>query len=165
VPASLADYRPALSRFFARRIADPVEVEDLVQEALLRLVASGCNGQAPDNPQAWLFKVAQNLVADHFRRPRHVGLDPFDLMEQAPPERATQEDARQCADLQYLMEEALAELSATCQAVFIMRRFEDCDTAEIARRVGVSRRMVQKYLVQAVTHLYVRLAPITEDRR
>lgn len=165
IPDSLEVYRPALHRFIARRISDPLEVEDLVQEALLRLVAGDHEGIGPDNPQAWLFRVAHNLVADYYRRPRHAGFEPIDQLDSLAFERPTQEDERQRADLQYLMEAALSELSYNCRAVFVLRRFEDCDTAEIARRLGISRRMVQKYLVQAVTHLYVRLAPITEAER
>lgn len=164
VPRSLEAYRPALERFFARRIQDPAEVEDLVQEALTRLVACGRSGAHPDNPQAWLFRVAHNLVADHFRKPRHAGIEISESIVGFPVERATQEDDRQRADLQDLMEMALSELSENCRSVFILRRFEDCDTAEIARRLRISRRMVQKYLVQAVTHLYLRLAPLTETR-
>lgn len=165
IPESLEAYRPALEKFFARRIADPTEVEDLVQEALLRLVAGGQGEARPDNPQAWLFRVAHNLVADYYRRPRLQRFEPIDLLETTPSDRPTQEDERRRADLQQLMEAALAELSSSCRTVFILRRFEDCDTAEIARQLGISRRMVQKHLVQAVTHLYIRLAPITEDRR
>lgn len=156
-------YRSALARYFARRVRDPSEVDDLVQEAFARLLSASHRSGTPDNPEAWLFRVARNLLVDHYRTHGQATFQPLDA-DLDPGEPARQEEGRMLSDVQYLLEAALEELSDNCRAVFIMRRFEDLDTAAIAKRMGISRRMVQKYLVQAVTHLYQRLASVTEDR-
>lgn len=163
--AELEAFRPALRRYFARRLSDPSEIEDMVQEALARLIACGQGADAPRNPQAWLFRVARNLIADHYRAASGRTLEPLETATALAldGERPRQEERRCLADLQFLLEEALSELSETCRSVFILRRFEECSTAEIAARLGISRRMVQKHLVQAVTHLYVRLRPVLEQ--
>lgn len=152
------DYRAALRAFVRRRVANPSEVEDLVQEACARLVASA-RARTVDEPQAYLFRIASNLIADRHRRaPPFVPLSrDFD-----PPVRAAQEDRRQFADLQAALEAALDELSPRCREVFIMRRFDERGTGEIARELGISARMVQKHLTHAVAHLYERLAHLRE---
>ena len=139
---SLEQYRAALTRYFARRVAEPSEVDDLVQEAFARLVSHNNRGGRPDSAEAWLFRVARNLVADYYRRKAksaHQAVEDQEL----PGERARQEDERLLADVQYLLEAALEELSENCRAVFVMSRFDDLDTAQIARRLGISRRMVK----------------------
>ncbi len=151
-------YRAALRAFVARRIDDPHEVEDLVQEACARLIASAREATL-DAPQAYLFRIAANLIADRHRRaaPTVPIADGFD-----PPVAGAQEDARRFADLQAALVAALDELSPRCREVFVMRRFDERGTGDIARSLGISPRMVQKHLTHAVAHLYDRLGHLME---
>lgn len=145
----------ALRRFIARRVSDSELVEDLVQESYARMLARS-DGDPIQQPQAYLFRVAGNLMADIYRRdPTHGQVHSFDVDD--IPVRPEQEDAPRLADLQQQFEQALAELPSRCRDVFIMRRFDDLDTSEVATRMGISHRMVQKYLSRAVAHLHTRL--------
>lgn len=62
-----------LLRFIHRKVWDPDRAEDLVQEAFVRALEHD-----PDNPRAWLFRVAGNLARDEarlvVRRKRHLAL-------------------------------------------------------------------------------------------
>jgi RNA polymerase sigma-70 factor (ECF subfamily) len=164
-PAQLASFRAALRTFFGRRIANREEVEDLVQETLARLFA-GARDLELREPQAYLFRIAANLLADRHRRGRSSAVD-FCVLEDSeiPAVGPEQEDGRRYRDLQYVLEAALGELSPRCRNIFIMRRFREMDTEMIADAVGISQRMVQKYLVQATAHLYARLGPLMQDDR
>jgi RNA polymerase sigma-70 factor (ECF subfamily) len=154
----LEAYRAALRAFVSRRISDQHEVDDLVQEACTRLIARS-QEQVLEEPRAYLFRIAANLITDRHRRaaPMTALID-----DQLPPVRAVQEDGRRVADLQAALEAALDELGPRCRMVFILRRFDERSTGEIARELRISPRMVQKHLTHAVTHLYARLGHLTE---
>ncbi len=156
--APLGAYRAALRAFVARRVTDPHEAEDLVQEACARLIATA-RQRSLDEPQAYLFRIAANLIADRHRRGTVVVPLTDDLH---PPTAPRQEERRRVVDLQQALDAALAELSPRARAIFIMRRFDEMGTSEIARALGISPRMVQKHLTHAVSHLYDRLADLRE---
>ncbi len=154
----LEAYRAALRAFVSRRIADPYEVDDLVQEACTRLIARS-QEQTLEEPRAYLFRIAANLIADRHRRAAPMTALADDVL---PPVRAAQEDGRRVADLQAALEAALDELGPRCRMVFILRRFDERSTSEIARELRISPRMVQKHLTHAVAHLYARLGHLME---
>jgi RNA polymerase sigma-70 factor (ECF subfamily) len=83
-----------LVRFLHRMVWDADRAQDLAQEAFARAL-----GQSPDNPRAWLFRVASNLATDEarsaIRRKKHLvlikgeaearqetGPDPHERLEQ-----------------------------------------------------------------------------------
>ena len=65
--------RSRLRAFIAARVENPETAEDLTQEVLLRLVRSG---SAVDDPTAWLYRVARNVIIDHYRGRRPHPADP-----------------------------------------------------------------------------------------
>lgn len=57
---------PKLARFFRRRLPQPDHVKDFVQEVFIRFFrASGA--MKPKNPEAYLQRIARNLLYDAFR--------------------------------------------------------------------------------------------------
>lgn len=72
---ALTATRARLHAFIARRVESPEVADDLTQEVLLRLLTSK-DGQV-ENPTQWLYRVARNVVIDHYRtRRRWRRLDP-----------------------------------------------------------------------------------------
>ena len=155
-PVDVASYEAALRSFFRRRLGPGPEVDDLVQEALARLLASRGRRDV-QFPAAYLFRIAGNLLADRRRRQDGLSSVAFDEQCLAAGMAPDQEDARHLADLQRALAAALAELPDRCREVFVMRRFRNMRTPAIAETLGISHRMVQKYLVRAMTHVYLRL--------
>jgi RNA polymerase sigma factor (sigma-70 family) len=154
----LRRYEAAL-RSYIRRRAHPADVDDLVQEALTRLLATRRDTDVA-TPLAYLFRIASNLLADHARLRSRASFEPCTPeIEQALAVAPDQELGAHLSDLQSAYEAALAELSPRCRHVFVMRRHGERDTAEIAHELGISHRMVQKYMVQALALLSARLAP------
>jgi RNA polymerase sigma-70 factor (ECF subfamily) len=64
-----------LRQWVCRRVDDPAEADDLVQDILERLVRHGERLAAVDNPLGWMHRTAVNAIVDHYRRPRrHIAL-------------------------------------------------------------------------------------------
>lgn len=61
-------YEPELRGFVTRQVGDPAAAEDLLQDAFLKAIAQGAGFCTLENPRAWLFRVARNLLVDHHRR-------------------------------------------------------------------------------------------------
>ncbi|MEH3036236.1 MAG: RNA polymerase sigma factor [Sphingomonas adhaesiva] len=155
---AFASYRAALRAFVARRVRDPHEVEDLVQEACARLMTSA-QQRTLEAPQAYLFRIAANLIADRHRR----AMPTVPLAEEHHPAvYPDQEERRRAADVRAALTAALAELSPRVREVFVLRRFDERHTGEIARELGISPRMVQKHLTTATLHLYRRLGHLMD---
>ncbi len=66
-PEAWAEFEARLGTYVRARV-DPGAAEDLVGDILLRLVEHQGALEAARNPTAWMFRVAANAVADHYRR-------------------------------------------------------------------------------------------------
>jgi RNA polymerase sigma-70 factor (ECF subfamily) len=63
----ISAWNQELLRYLHRLTGDPDLAQDFAQEALMRLVRAMAD-DPPDNPRAWLYRVATNLVRDEARR-------------------------------------------------------------------------------------------------
>ncbi len=61
-----------LRGYLIRQLHDPMLAEDLLQNTFLKAIAEGAGFCTLENPRAWLFRVARNLLVDHHRRQRHT---------------------------------------------------------------------------------------------
>ena len=66
----VAEEGARLRSFVRRRVADPADVEDIVQEVFYELVEANRLLMPIDHITAWLFRVARNRITDLFRRKR-----------------------------------------------------------------------------------------------
>ena len=63
-------WRADLRRYIARRVGEPADVDDLLQEVFLRLTAHATELRHPERTAAWLYRVAERVIADHYRARR-----------------------------------------------------------------------------------------------
>jgi RNA polymerase sigma-70 factor (ECF subfamily) len=70
VAAAYATYGPALERYVRSMVRDPDAVDDICQEAFVRLWTVSRAGRAPELPGAWMHRVAHNLAVSGGRRQR-----------------------------------------------------------------------------------------------
>lgn len=152
-------FRPALSRYFLRH-APQGEVEDLVQDALLRLHIRS-NVHEIDNIEGYLFQVAASIVADRGRRARvrhagaHVELtDTLHPVEMLTPDRVLA--GRETVDR---LVTALDEMPDLTRNVFILHRFEELAYGEIADRLDLSVSQVGRQIMKALKMLAERDLP------
>lgn len=149
----------ALRRFLQARFGGEADVDDIAQEAWVRMQRVREPEQL-DNARAFLFQTAANLAVDHLRRVdferQHFVPDEDGVADEArdfaSPERALDADQQLS-----LVDEAIAELPSRCRQAFVMHRTRDMTYPEIARQLGVSTSMVEKYVIQALKHCRRRL--------
>src|SRR5436309_5080212 len=64
----VAEERSRLRNFIRRRVPDPSDVEDILQEVFYELVEANRLLMPIDHVTSWLFRVARNRITDLFRR-------------------------------------------------------------------------------------------------
>ena len=69
-----------LRNFIRRRVADPRDVEDILQDVFSELVEANRLLMPIDHVTGWLFRVARNRITDFFRRKKPEPLDFEDLL-------------------------------------------------------------------------------------
>jgi RNA polymerase sigma-70 factor (ECF subfamily) len=84
--AALADlydwYMPRIYRYAMARVGNTAEAEDLTQDVLLKMLDAIGDFRWKDVPfSSWLFRIAHNQVATHFRRNAQRGGPPALLTE------------------------------------------------------------------------------------
>ena len=151
-------YRLPLTRFFSKRVGADADVDDLVQEVFTRIYSQDRQGGL-ENPNAYIFQVAANLVRDRARRSatkqvfsRSLELDSADRVEELSPERVLQGKEALKA-----LQRALGELPQRTRAVFLLHRFEGFKYREIATRLGISTSAVEKHMMAAIRHVAERV--------
>ncbi|MEW6648270.1 MAG: sigma-70 family RNA polymerase sigma factor [Pseudomonadota bacterium] len=148
-------HAPELRRFVRRRIRDDSIVDDLVQEAFLRLH----QGVWPDNVRAWLFQVVRHLLIDHVRR-RHAHVP---LPAELPEEPGTEREQPYAA-LETCLPAMLSRLPATDRESLTLAELDEVPQKRVAQTLGISlsgaksrvqraRRRLHKVLA-ACCHLY-----------
>lgn len=138
-----------IGQFIRSRLSNVHDAQDITQEAYLRFL-SVIQSRVVDNPDAYLFRIAQNLVCDQYvRSSRNVEIQTNNVFV---------DDSLSVEDLTYIeqkidiLELLLTKMSSKSRAALIMHRRDGMTYDEIATCLGVSSAMVKKYLSTTVAH-------------
>ncbi len=143
-----------LYAYVSRRVGgDQALAEDIVQDAWLRAVDHWPRRGTPDNPRAWLIRVARNLLVSHFRRKRPTPVDPSEL------ELAAEDYRPDSSRAAMLVSWGLARMRRGQAELLESFYFDDKSTREIAEDGGLSERAVEGRLRRARQNLEKRLRP------
>lgn len=150
---------PRLSRFFARRVAAE-DVLDMVHEAFRRLLrVTSEQRTAPETPEAYLTRIAGNLVRDRHRRAKSRSLDQHVSFDEQLVEGSEPLGLLESRDAIARVDEALLDLSDLTREIFLLHRMGGHSYAEIAAARGVSVKAVEKHITKALFELRQRLRP------
>ena len=149
----------ALMRHLSRVWPNHSEIRDIRQEAYVRVYEAARRAR-PLAPKSFLFATARNLMADRIRRERVVcieargELDALNvLVDEISPERRT--SARQeLARLAWAFE----RLPLRCREVMWLTKVENLSQQEVARRLGVQEKAVEKQVSRGIRLLATALA-------
>jgi len=152
VAAWMAQYGPALRRYFLKRVG-PNEAEDLVQEVFVSLQVRGSSSNI-DNVQGYLFRVAANALVRRKERQKwdwsnHAVLDEgLDLSDEVSPERILM--GKQ--ELEKLLE-ALRLLPPRYREALFLHSFEEMSYAAIAARMNTTPKAVDHLIQRALKRI------------
>ncbi|MBD9359787.1 RNA polymerase sigma factor [Methylomonas fluvii] len=135
------------------------DVSDIVQETFLRL-SQYSEPQTIQNPRAFLFQTAANLTVDrHRRRETRARFDEADAdIEHVADQRLSPEHYWQTHQQLEKFSSWLDELPELRRHAFVLYRIEGCSHAEIARRLGISVRCSERYVMLAMQHISAKLS-------
>lgn len=153
--------RSRLLNFIRRRVSDPLDAEDVLQDVLYRLVETNRLLMPIDHITGWLFHVARNRITDLFRQSRTDRLG--DLEDLLPSPDAGPEAAYAHGVLVDELELALDELPPEQRAVFVAHELEGRSFKEIAAETGVSVNTLLSRKHYAVRRLRRRLQGIYDE--
>lgn len=146
------DHHGWLRALLRRRLGNSFDAADLAHDAFTRLLVKPRSFDSFDGARAYLSTVARGLCVDLWRR-REV--------EQAwLAALAAQPEALQCsAEQSAIVLEALGQVDAMLRSLpanvaqaFMLGMVHGMTDKEVALRLGVSDRMVRKYMARALLH-------------
>ncbi len=165
-----------LRSFIRRRVADPGDAEDILQDVFYELIEAYRMMKPVEQVTAWLFRVARNRITDLFRKrsrealrnePARVADDGEELLleELLPSPDAGPDAAYARSVLLEELDEALDELPAEQREVFVAHELMGYSFKELAAQTGLSVNTLLSRKHYAVLHLRERLQAIYDEFR
>ena len=155
-----ARHRRSLLWYLSRLVPNREDVEEIAQEAFVRLLAVPHLENNPSRARGYLFATATNLARDSYRRQMarawtaHVALDSLELESADPqPERLVDaERGRHIVDL------ALRDSPPRPRQAFLLYVYEEMTYERIALALGVSKKTIERDIALTIAVCRSRLS-------
>jgi RNA polymerase sigma factor (sigma-70 family) len=169
----IAGQRSRLRNFIRRRVHDPSDTEDILQEVFYELVEANRLLMPIEHVTSWLFRVARNRITDLFRK----------KTPETFSDAATQDEDGELLHIEDLLpspdagpealyvrnvlldelEFALDELPGEQREVFVAHELEGRSFKELSAESGVNINTLLSRKRYAVLHLRERLQSIHDE--
>lgn len=152
-------WAPRVRGYVAFRVRDVSDAEDLVGEVFRRVVS----GPVPTDPAArpaWIFRVAHNVVVDHYRHRRFPLLPATfaDRADDAPslPDRVIHDERMRATDV------AMRSLPGRQRAAIYLRFYEDLPYETVAAAMGIPAVTARSLVFRGLKRLATALGEETD---
>jgi RNA polymerase sigma factor (sigma-70 family) len=176
ITATVMRERTRLVNFIRRRIRDPNDAEDILQEVFHEFVQAYRLPAPIEQASAWLFRAARNRIVDRFRKKKEEPLtdlagaeqdddssDEYRLDLALPAHDAGPEALYARAVLLKALQDALDELPPDQRDVFIAHELEGRPFKDMAAQSGIALNTLLARKRYAVLHLRARLQTIYDE--
>ncbi|WP_198386836.1 RNA polymerase sigma factor [Burkholderia ubonensis] len=174
ITATVMRERTRLVNFIRRRIRDPDDAEDILQDVFHEFVQAYRLPAPIEQASAWLFRAARNRIIDRFRKKKEQPLtDLFESEDEANseycldlalPAHDAGPEARYARTLLLrALQDALDELPSNQREVFIAHELEGRPFKKLAAQSGITLNTLLARKRYAVLHLRARLQPIYDE--
>lgn len=148
-------HEPELRGWLRRRLANPAQADDLLQDLFLKALRQGERFCSVQNARAWLFEVARNTLADHLRVARNTVELPDDLS--APADEADTVDT-----LTACLPRVLSELSADDRDAITLCDLQGMSQADFAAARGLNLSAAKSRIQRARLRLKQRMTQVCQ---
>jgi len=162
-----------LRNFIRRRVPDPLDAEDILQDVFYRLVEANRLLMPIEHVTGWLFRVARNRITDLFRKKEPETFSEIEASDDdggllqfedlLPSPDAGPEALYARGVLLNELERAVAELPKDQRELFLAHEFEGRSFKELSAEIGVSVNTLLSRKRYAVLHLRERLQRVYDD--
>jgi RNA polymerase sigma factor (sigma-70 family) len=164
--------RGRLRSFIRRRVQDPRDAEDVLQDVFSALVEANRLLMPIEHATGWLFRVARNRITDLFRKRRPESLgdtvagdddDRLPLEDLLPSPDAGPEALYERGVLLDALEAALDELPPEQREVWVAHELEGRSFREMAEETGIGLNTLLSRKRYAVLRLRARLQGLYDE--
>jgi RNA polymerase sigma factor (sigma-70 family) len=168
----VAREQPRLRNFIRRRVPDPGDAEDILQDVFYELVEANRLLMPIEHVAGWLFRVARNRITDLFRKKKPESFsdaaatdddDELQFEDLLPSPDAGPEALYFRMLLLEELERAIGELPEEQRAVFVAHEVEGISFKELSAETGVSVNTLLSRKRYAVLHLRELLQNIYDE--
>jgi RNA polymerase sigma factor (sigma-70 family) len=163
-----------LRNFIRRRVPDPRDAEDILQDVFYELVEANRLLMPIEHVTGWLFRVARNRITDLFRKKKPESFSDTAVARDDDDELLAFEDLLPSPDagpealyarnvLLDELESAVDELPEEQREAFVAHEFEGRSFKEMSAESGVSVNTLLSRKRYAVLHLRERLQDIYDE--
>lgn len=144
----------ALFNFYLRMGLNRALSEDLVQETFMRVLAYRTSFMAQTTFKAWFYRIARNVVADHFRKMSNQ--DHYEEIEERHLEvEETLVDSLEKETQQDAFDKALSKLPLEQREIIVLSRFQQLSYTEIADMLNCNINTLKTRMRAAIEKLKI----------
>ena len=134
---------PALRAYLVRVSGNPALADDLMQESYLRFLGASRPEGGEVNYRRYLYRIATNLLRDHWRRPRAT------CIEDVPERLLVARDRLSQFDSQVMLDPAMARMRPRDRQILWLAHAEGYSHREIAQITGLRAASIRLLLFRA----------------
>ncbi|MBV7534939.1 sigma-70 family RNA polymerase sigma factor [Duganella sp. sic0402] len=157
VASLYSDHHGWLFGWLRKKLGCADNAADVAQDTFMRIITSRDAVMRMQEPRAYLTTTAKHLMANRVRRQLIEEAYLAELSLAASQCEGFPSPEQICAAVQALeqISNALQGLQTKPRLAFLLHYLDGQTQAEVAGELGISTRMVQKYLAQALLHCHL----------
>lgn len=150
------DHHGWLQAWLRKKLSSAADAADIAHDTFVRVLASR-GKPAPAEPRALLTTIAKGLLIDQWRR-REIEKAYLDALASLPEAVAPSPESQLLViELLLRVDRMLDGLAPKARTAFLLAQVDGLPYAEIARRLEVSVRSVERYIAQALFQCHLLL--------
>lgn len=146
------EYADAIFRFCMVKVSDKERALDITQDTFTRVWEYSSKGNIIDNWKPFLFRTANNLIVDYYRKKKSVSLDEMEEEVGFVPSETAGITADMQAEYTIALKK-LNELDETYRDPVMLRVVEGLSPKDIAETLGISENVASVRIHRGIAKL------------